>query len=182
MNGAASIFFGIILIAVLVLAGIFGLGYLNNTAADKYAARAHEVYSRYQGEASVIRAKGDSRLDSAQAYSERVQAGAAAFSERSLSAAQSFSMGLTSSTHSVAVTMALTLLGIGVVGTIGIVIVAIFLLGMLANARNKLPPPTQTLFVLQPGQSRREMYQQISAAYALRSPETPGGTRLFYRG
>ncbi len=98
MDGAAGIFFGIILIIVLVIAGIFGLGYLNSTAAEKSNARAHEVYSRDQGTALVIRAQGQNRLDTAMAYSEQARASAAAFTERSLSAAQSFTMGLSQPT------------------------------------------------------------------------------------
>ncbi len=82
--------------------------------------------------------------------------------------------------------MGMVLLGMGIVGTIGIVIIAIFLLGLLANARNKLPPPMQTLFVLQPGQSRRQMYQQLSAAYASQQSQLPAtsqakNAQMFYR-
>lgn len=148
----------IIPVGILLVIGLIGgaVWLTNSIAAAKDAeaarinAQAHLVYQQGQARAMVIEAQGQARLDSA-----------AAFSERTLSASNAFVIslaGLTGAAIPWLVTLAIVLV-------IVMVVAAIIRSEPVVIEARQQPRliERQIILVLQPGQSRRQLYGLLSA-------------------
>lgn len=102
-DGGAGCGIGMIVLVIgLIAALMFGIGYLNETAAEKHNARAHLEYTRAQAEAM----RSDARANEARAHAEanalEMRTAAQSFAERVGAAADAFSIRTTASANAFA--------------------------------------------------------------------------------